>query len=203
MPHLLVVNDGANGVQVQSVELYTRLSLYAFGVCERRHRHCHLGRSYCGSWLLCPRPYMVFRFQYCWPRSRMHSLHPIRPEVRPSGHVCCIISSTLYFTLIPSFRSYLFSTAASLGTAIWQAKMRTTGDLWGSNVLAGIAGSLAETICQMTIADMFFVHQRGTANGIYIVVVVSALLGIIKLKNLRHVLIILNNFRTWGLSLVL
>jgi MFS family permease len=56
--------------------------------------------------------------------------------------------------------------------------MRTTGDIWGSNILAGIAGSLAETICQMTIADMFFVHQRGTANGIYIVVVnMGAFLG--------------------------
>ena len=66
---------------------------------------------------------------------------------------------------------YLFSTSVSLATAIWQAKMRTTGDLWGSNILSGLAGSIAETICQMTIADLFFVHQRGTANGVYIVCV--------------------------------
>lgn len=66
---------------------------------------------------------------------------------------------------------YLFSISVSLATAIWQARMYTTGDLWGSNVLSGLAGSIAETICQMTIADMFFVHQRGTANGVYIICV--------------------------------
>lgn len=66
---------------------------------------------------------------------------------------------------------YLFSIAVSLACAIWLAKLRTTGDLWGANLVAGLAGSISETICQMSIADIFFVHQRGTANGIYIVMV--------------------------------
>ena len=66
---------------------------------------------------------------------------------------------------------YLFSISISFATAIWMAKMQTTGDLWGANIVAGLAGSISETICQMTIADIFFVHQRGTANGVYIVMV--------------------------------
>lgn len=66
---------------------------------------------------------------------------------------------------------YLVSLAVDLATAIWQAKMQTPGDLWGSNMLSGIAGAISETIAQMTIADLFFVHQRGSANGFYIVMV--------------------------------
>lgn len=66
---------------------------------------------------------------------------------------------------------YILSAAADLATAIWQAKMQTVGDLYGSNLISGLAGAISETICQMTIADMYFVHQRGTANGVFIVMV--------------------------------
>src|ERR1700761_6237403 len=59
---------------------------------------------------------------------------------------------------------YLVSISVSLATAIWQARMMTTGDLIGTNVVSGLAGSISETICQMTIADVFFVHQRATCN---------------------------------------
>lgn len=73
---------------------------------------------------------------------------------------------------------YLFSTLVSTLTALWQAKMRGSGDLYGAMVVSGLAGSIAETICQMTIADMFFVHQRGTANGVYLLMVnIGAFLG--------------------------
>lgn len=66
---------------------------------------------------------------------------------------------------------YIVSLAVDLATAIWQAKMQTEGDLWGTNLVSGLAGAISETIVQMTIADLFFVHQRGTANGMYIVMV--------------------------------
>lgn len=73
---------------------------------------------------------------------------------------------------------YIFSIAASLASAIWQAKIMDAGDLLGTMVVSGLAGSLAETICQMTIADIFFVHQRATANGMYLLWVnVGAFLG--------------------------
>lgn len=63
---------------------------------------------------------------------------------------------------------YMFSIAVSLASAIWQAEIIATGDLMGSNLLSGLAGSISETICQLTVADMFFVHQRATANGAYL-----------------------------------
>lgn len=64
---------------------------------------------------------------------------------------------------------YLFSTSVSFAMAIWFARMETASDLYGANIVAGLAGSISEAICQMTIADLFFVHQRATANGIFLI----------------------------------
>lgn len=66
---------------------------------------------------------------------------------------------------------YLVSIVVSFATCIWQARMRTGGDLLGANLLSGLAGATSETICQMTIADVFFVHQRGAANAVYLFMV--------------------------------
>lgn len=66
---------------------------------------------------------------------------------------------------------YLVSITVSLAAAVWSGRMMTAGDLLGTNAVGGLAGSIAETICQMTIADIFFVHQRGTANGVYLLMV--------------------------------
>ncbi|KIW64048.1 hypothetical protein PV04_09008 [Phialophora macrospora] len=73
---------------------------------------------------------------------------------------------------------YLVSFALSLAVAIWQANLRTAGDVYGANVVSGLGGSIAETICQMTISDLFYVHQRATANGVYLgTVTTGAFLG--------------------------
>jgi MFS family permease len=66
---------------------------------------------------------------------------------------------------------YIVSALVQFGCAVWQAKMQTTGDLIGSNILSGIAGSVSESIVQMTISDLFFVHQRATMNAIYLAMV--------------------------------
>ncbi|OCK77932.1 MFS general substrate transporter [Lepidopterella palustris CBS 459.81] len=66
---------------------------------------------------------------------------------------------------------YIVSTAVLLATAIWQAKFNTTAELILINVLNGLAGATSETMVQITVADLFFVHQRGTMNGIYLMMV--------------------------------
>jgi MFS family permease len=63
---------------------------------------------------------------------------------------------------------YVISTAAQFAIAIWTAKLQTTGDLVAVNTLNCLFGALSEIIVQMTIADVFFVHQRGRMNSIYI-----------------------------------
>lgn len=66
---------------------------------------------------------------------------------------------------------YLCGIAAVVGTAIWQARMYHPYDMYIATFIDGLAASLTETIIQMTVADLFFVHQRGTMNGIFMTVV--------------------------------
>lgn len=45
--------------------------------------------------------------------------------------------------------------------------MQTVADLMLVNVLSCVVGALAEVLVQMTVADVFFVHERGLLNTIY------------------------------------
>lgn len=73
---------------------------------------------------------------------------------------------------------YLFSTMLQFALSIWSAKMQTVADLMLINVLQCFFGSLAEVIVQMTIADVFFVHERGRMNALYVWVwLLSSYLG--------------------------
>lgn len=55
-----------------------------------------------------------------------------------------------------------------MGIMVWAARTYTAGDWWGVNALQCWVGSLAETMVQMTVADVYFIHQRGMMNSIYI-----------------------------------
>ncbi|KIW10970.1 hypothetical protein PV08_10269 [Exophiala spinifera] len=63
---------------------------------------------------------------------------------------------------------YLLTALVMLAAAIWQAKMQTIGDMIGANAISGFAGAVNEAIFQVTVADLFFVHQRATMNAIYL-----------------------------------
>jgi len=63
---------------------------------------------------------------------------------------------------------YVFSSIAQFAISIWAARTQTAGDWWGVNSVQCWLGALAEVLIQMTIADMYFVHQRGLMNAIYI-----------------------------------
>ncbi|RFN49073.1 hypothetical protein FIE12Z_6714 [Fusarium flagelliforme] len=66
---------------------------------------------------------------------------------------------------------YLLTTAIILATAIWSARMTTLNELYISQLIFGLANATNESIVEMTIADLYFVHQRGTANGLYVIMV--------------------------------
>ncbi|KNG80799.1 hypothetical protein ANOM_010313 [Aspergillus nomiae NRRL 13137] len=63
---------------------------------------------------------------------------------------------------------YVFSTIAQCVFCVWQAKMHTVADLMSANILSSLVGALAEVLVQMTVADVYFVHQRGLMNSIYV-----------------------------------
>jgi MFS family permease len=66
---------------------------------------------------------------------------------------------------------YIVTSLIMTASAIWQSRAFTTGDFIGSNVLAGLAGAVNEALFQVTVLDLYFVHQRATANGVYLVAV--------------------------------
>ncbi|OAG11203.1 major facilitator superfamily transporter [Paraphaeosphaeria sporulosa] len=63
--------------------------------------------------------------------------------------------------------SYLLSIAVLAGSMWWASKMKTNAELIVIAVISGLSGAINETAVQMTIADLFFVHQRGAANAVY------------------------------------
>ncbi|KAJ5819221.1 hypothetical protein N7474_004812 [Penicillium riverlandense] len=62
---------------------------------------------------------------------------------------------------------YILSSAAQCGLCVWLARMQNVADLMLSNILTCIIGALSEVLVQMTVADVYFIHHRGTANTIY------------------------------------
>lgn len=73
---------------------------------------------------------------------------------------------------------YIISAALQLAAVIWQAKMQNYNDWMGCNFLGGLGGAISEAVVQVTIADLFFVHQHGTMNAWYLVfTAIGATLG--------------------------
>ncbi|GFG07508.1 uncharacterized MFS-type transporter C1271.10c [Aspergillus udagawae] len=66
---------------------------------------------------------------------------------------------------------YLVSTALMLVTSFWISKLESLAELYIANLLQGLAGATNESIVQITIADLFFVHHRGGMNALYMTMV--------------------------------
>ncbi|KAJ5712987.1 uncharacterized protein N7483_010168 [Penicillium malachiteum] len=64
---------------------------------------------------------------------------------------------------------YIFSVALQLVSCIWQAKVYTVGSYMGANLISGLGGAISEIIVQITVADLFFVHQHATMNGWFVI----------------------------------
>lgn len=90
--------------------------------------------------------------------------------------------------------TYMVSTLLVTAAVWWSAFMRTPAEVILTNVLMGLAGATNETAVQMSvrihwgrgsdvfraadpppvqIRDMFFLHQRGSANGLYLIAVTA------------------------------
>ncbi|KAF5686674.1 hypothetical protein FDENT_5677 [Fusarium denticulatum] len=84
------------------------------------------------------------------------------------------LGSFLFIPLARKYGSrpcYILSTGLMAAVSWWSGRMETVGEMYITNFLSGLAASINETISEITIADLFFVHQRGTANGFYIMAV--------------------------------
>ncbi|KAG5806986.1 hypothetical protein H9Q71_008446 [Fusarium xylarioides] len=63
--------------------------------------------------------------------------------------------------------AYLSSLAVVIGCHIWLASARNSGDFIGAHVLFGLGRAPYEALVPISIADIFFAHERGFALGIY------------------------------------
>lgn len=62
---------------------------------------------------------------------------------------------------------YLFSMVATLGIMCWVPRATTNGQWIGSKLLQGFVGAPIESLCEISIADIYFAHDRGTYMGLY------------------------------------
>lgn len=73
---------------------------------------------------------------------------------------------------------YMISVALQLAGVAWQSQINSYGGYMGANFIAGLGGALSEAVVQVTIADIFFLHEHGTMNAWYLVfTAVGATLG--------------------------
>ncbi|RSL44768.1 hypothetical protein CEP54_014554 [Fusarium duplospermum] len=68
---------------------------------------------------------------------------------------------------------YILSTSIILAMAVWSACLNSLPELFVSQMLFGLANATNEAIVEMTVADLYFVHQRATANGLSMVMVMT------------------------------
>ncbi|KAH7401389.1 major facilitator superfamily domain-containing protein [Pyrenochaeta sp. MPI-SDFR-AT-0127] len=69
--------------------------------------------------------------------------------------------------------TYVVSTAVMAAVSWWTAYQQTLTELFLTNLLYGLAGATNEAIVQVTVSDMFFIHQRGTMNAVYLTAVMT------------------------------
>ncbi|KAK0376111.1 hypothetical protein CLIM01_06531 [Colletotrichum limetticola] len=69
---------------------------------------------------------------------------------------------------------YLFTLLGSMAIMLW-APYATTGSNWIANkVLQGAIGAPIESLCEISIADVWFTHERGTYMGFYALFLVGS-----------------------------
>lgn len=56
---------------------------------------------------------------------------------------------------------------ATLGIMIWVPHATTNGAWIGSKILQGFVGAPIESLCEISVTDIYFTHERGTYMGLY------------------------------------
>ncbi|KAH6953983.1 putative MFS transporter [Ilyonectria sp. MPI-CAGE-AT-0026] len=65
----------------------------------------------------------------------------------------------------------IISTALLFAVLLWTAKAKTYPELLAARILSGFASASGESIGPGIVSDIFFLHERGTAMSIYVVLI--------------------------------
>ncbi|KAK4230533.1 major facilitator superfamily domain-containing protein [Podospora fimiseda] len=63
--------------------------------------------------------------------------------------------------------TYVISYAIYFASAIWLSFERSYGGFLAGRIIMGFSAGAAETVAPITIADIFFLHERGTVMALY------------------------------------
>lgn len=62
---------------------------------------------------------------------------------------------------------YLFSLLATGGIMIWAPYTKSNGQWIANKVLQGLVGAPIESLCEISVADIYFTHERGFYMALY------------------------------------
>lgn len=63
---------------------------------------------------------------------------------------------------------YLITMLLTIPIMVWTAYSTSAGEWMAHRALIGIVVSPIESLCEVTIFDLFFAHNRGTYMGLYV-----------------------------------
>ncbi|KAI4718775.1 MFS general substrate transporter [Aureobasidium sp. EXF-10727] len=63
--------------------------------------------------------------------------------------------------------SYLISSLGTLATCVWGAYCKSNGEWIAKSVIQGFFGAPIEALPEISVTDVYFVHQRGTYMSVY------------------------------------
>ncbi|EXJ94818.1 hypothetical protein A1O1_03216 [Capronia coronata CBS 617.96] len=69
---------------------------------------------------------------------------------------------------------YLLSTLLTMAIMLWAPYTTNNGQWIANKVLQGLVGAPIESLCEITISDVFFAHERGTYMGVYALFIAGA-----------------------------
>lgn len=100
--------------------------------------------------------------------------HPQCELIVPQTGVCVILLGYFNFIIIPCSEIFgrrltlLICALVNLAATIWQATANSYGTFLGARVLAGTGAAANESIMNVVVADVFFLHERGKYVGSYL-----------------------------------
>ncbi|CCH45912.1 putative membrane protein [Wickerhamomyces ciferrii] len=69
---------------------------------------------------------------------------------------------------------YLFSLFATCLICVWAPYSKSNGEWIGGKILQGFFGSPIESLCEITMSDLFFEHERARGMGIYALALITS-----------------------------
>jgi len=70
--------------------------------------------------------------------------------------------------------TYILSLLGIVGVTMWAPYVTTEGQWYGRSIIAGIFAAPVEALPELSVADVYFTHERGTWTGIYAMVLIGS-----------------------------